>query len=155
MLRRPLRCFLIILSVAIGVSSVICILKASDIAKELLEGELNALGMDGITISCTGNNDNDYLDSSDLKLLESDSLVEHASPTIVEFGQFTAGGNTDSALIWGVGTDCQSVLSINIIDGVEIGEGEINNKANCCLISKEASEKFFNAYKRNFRKCCR
>ncbi len=143
MFRRPLRCFLIILSVAIGVCSVICILKASEIAKELLEGELNALGMDGITISCAGNNEGDYLDSNDLKRLENDNSVVYASPTIVEFGSFITDDGSDSALIWGVGTDCKSVLNIEIIDGEEIGKREVDKKIKSCLISKEAADKYF------------
>lgn len=145
MFRRPLRCILIILSVAIGVSSVICILKASEIAKELLEGELNALGMDGITISCSENNDNKYLNRDDLKLLENDQTVSYASPTIVEFGTYTANAETDTALVWGIGANCAGILSIDIIAGEEIGEREVEDKSNTCLISLEAAKAHFDS----------
>lgn len=143
MFRKPLRCMLIILSVAIGVFSVICIQTASEIAQEFLENELNALGMDGITISCVGNNENKYLNTDDLKILEADHTVAYASPTIVEFGSFTVHEQLDETLIWGIGANCESVLSIEVLTGQEIGEREVNDKALSCLISRKMAIKYF------------
>ncbi|MBQ7288329.1 MAG: ABC transporter permease [Clostridia bacterium] len=143
MFRKPLRCILIILSVAIGVSSVISIMKASEIAQNYLESELNALGMDGITISCTANSENAFLNSEDLEMLENSDAVVYASPTIVEFGTISVDENPDSALIWGIGNDCESVLNIKMLAGSEIGVGEIDEKSKSCLVSREVACKYF------------
>ena len=143
MFRKPLRSVLIILSVAIGVISVLCILKASEIAQTFLENELNALGMDGITISCTVNDENEFLNSEDLHRLESNQAVAYASPTIVDFGTFSIGKEKDDALVWGIGANCASVLSIEIQAGTEIGVGEIESKTPVCLISRESAKQYF------------
>lgn len=143
MFRKPLRSMLIILSVAIGVISVICILKASELAQDFLETELNALGMDGITISCVGNEEDAYLNSADLQRLENNQAVAHASPTIVDFGAFSIDKQTDEALVWGIGANCTSVLSIEMQAGTEIGMEDIQNKASACLISSEAAKQYF------------
>lgn len=138
--RKKLRTFLTVTGIAIGVSSVIIIGAVGSGGRQAVAAQLDALGLNGLSIhpkgTAVGNSDI-RLDQKDVALCRSASGVEEAMPVITQIGNSYLHGQTGSILMWGVGAEAKKVISLNVVHGRMFTEADVNADAMVCLVDED------------------
>jgi putative ABC transport system permease protein len=144
--RKRSRTALTILGIAIGVASVIIIGNISQCGTDALSSELESLGLSGLSISSSKNAENVFLSQNDLSIIKKCDQVEQATPVIMLNTEVTSCKLDSKALIWGVDSKANQIISIHLLYGRLFNQQDINTCANVCLVDEAFSK---NAYSRN------
>lgn len=144
--RKRTRTFLTILGIAIGVASVVIIGNISQCGTDVLSNELDSLGLSGLSITTSPNEQSVALNETDLNVIRNSSEVEQAAPIIVHNTEVSACKISSKALVWGIDTKASQIISINLLYGRMFNNQDINTNANVCLVDEEFSK---SAYLRN------
>lgn len=143
--RKRGRTSLTILGIAIGVASVILIGNISQCGTNVLTTELESLGLGGLAISCnTGTGVS--LDETDLDLVKNCKQVEQATPILMQSTTVAARGEETKALLWGIDTSANQIVSIQIVHGRMFSNKDVRTSANVCLVDEAFSQ---SAYSRD------
>lgn len=135
--RKKLRSILTFCGIAIGVASVIIIGAIGNGATIAVNGQLDSLGINGINISQKRENVNDtnaVMTQNDLKYCLGVKGVDSAMPLIMQEGNATLKGEQKSAMIWGVGSNARSIISLNLKYGKMLTQSQVSSHAKVCLI---------------------
>lgn len=139
--QRKWRTALISLSIAIGVFSVLIISVISENGVNLINSELDSLGICGVSISKTSTEIDDLLSNEDLDNIKKQVYVENATPLITSTGFLK---NFDgSSLVCGIDENAKSVISVETIKGEKIKYSDIISKKMICQIDEKIAEKLF------------
>ena len=117
--QRKGRTALISLSIAIGVFSVLIISIISDNGVNLINGELDSLGICGVSISKTATENEEMLSNDDLDNIKKQYYVESATPIITANG-FLKNNDNSAALVCGIDENARSVISDETVSGEKI-----------------------------------
>lgn len=139
---KPGRAILTIISIVIGVTSVLLINTVSTAGTDVITKELNSLGIDCISITSQ--------DQSEFSLTNDDinNLSEIVGVKDV-YGFYSYGGSvsTDNeksnVIFWGLSDPNNHLLSIELIHGEFLNQNDIDNKLPVCIIDKESAKKYF------------
>lgn len=140
--RKRGRTALTILGIAIGVASVILIGNISQCGTNALTNELESLGLGGLTISCNSEA-NVTLDEEELHLVKECSQVEQATPILMQSTSVSVRNEDTSALLWGIDTSANQIVSIQILYGRMFSNKEVSTAANVCLVDEAFSQKAY------------
>ena len=140
--QRKGRTALISLSIAIGVFSVLIISVISDNGVNLINGELDSLGICGVSISKTATENEDMFSNEDLSNIKRQDYVENATPVITATGYLKNSDNS-AALLCGIDENAKSVISVETVDGEKIKYTDIVSKKEVCQIDEETADKLF------------
>lgn len=143
--RKRVRTSLTILGIAIGVASVIIIGNISQCGTDALNNELESLGLSGLSISAY-KDQSAFLNQSDLVTIEKNEQVEQATPVIMMNTNISACKLNSKALIWGVDTKANQIISIHLLYGRMFNPEDIRSNANVCLVDENFSK---NSYSRS------
>ena len=138
---KKVNTFLVAISIAIGVFSVMLIDIISTNSISIINSELDSLGLSGVSITCE-NSDITYLNNDDLMKLKREKFVESATPIITANG-FLKYSNINKAIICGIDENAKSVISLETTKGRKVNCGDIATNKNVCLIDDETAEKIF------------
>lgn len=144
--RKRLRTILTMMGVSIGVASVIIIGNISQCGTDALTRELDSLGLSGLAISTMGESTHVSLSSSDLDLVRRSEDVEEATPVIMQPTNIQTSRIISKALIWGIDSGANQIISLNVMYGRSIHSGDIQSNAKVCLVDENFSQ---SAYKRS------
>lgn len=136
---KKFRTILTILGVCIGVASVILINTISDMGIKKVNGELDSLGLNGITFSAKGAN----ITNEDLKTVAKQKGVKSVAPILTNKAEISNGFKTQNIILWGIDSNAKQVISVDILYGKAFSEYDISSKNNICLIDKSTSKKLF------------
>lgn len=140
--RQRGRTVLVALSIAIGVFSVLIISVISDNGVELINNELDTLGICGVSISKTSVENDEMLTNEDLIAIKNQKYVESATPVISVTG-YLKNEDVETALVCGIDENANSVISVETVMGKSIEHKDIVAKSMVCQIDENTGEKLF------------
>lgn len=145
LLRKKGRSFLTIIGIAIGVTAVIIISNISQCGTVAVNAELDSLGVGGLSISLdTTNGDSAaVLSDNELSIISNSSYVEKAMPLIFQTGTVSSRGEDTQALLWGIDTNADDVISLKLVYGRFINKGDIAAHSRVCLADESFAEENF------------
>lgn len=141
--RKGVRTFLTLLSIAIGVSSVLIINVISSAGKSAVNHELDSLGVNGIAVSVKQSDGTTGLKNEDLNILRERTDVAEATPVITKMGAVSAGGQSSNTMIWGIDSGANQVISLEMTYGREINAADVAGRSNVCLVDADTAEQLY------------
>ena len=139
--QRKGRTVLISLSIAIGVFSVLIISVIIENGVNLINGELDSLGICGVSISKTSTEIDDLFSTEDLNNIKKQVYVENATPLITTTVFLK---NFDGAsLVCGIDENAKSVISVETVKGEKIKYSDIVAKNMICQIDEKTADELF------------
>ena len=141
--RKRTRTSLTILGIAIGVASVIIIANISQCGTDALTTELDSLGLSGISISSKQNGQGASLTEDDILSIRKISQVGQVSPLLVENTDVTLRNEREGALLWGIDSGANDIISLQVIYGRLFTKKDISTSANVCLVDEAFSRSVY------------
>lgn len=141
-IRGRVRALLTALSIAIGVSSVMLISTLGDSGTMVINGELDKLGINGITLyanKSTGAEDLQVADA--MKIEESVPEIESAQPLVIEMGSYRLKNKQGSIVLWGVDANIQEILGVEILYGRMPNASDVKFSKNVVVIDQALAQK--------------
>lgn len=135
--RKKFRSIITISGIVIGVASVIIISAIGNSAKNSVTAQLDNLGINGINISQQKENmydTNAMLSDEDLKICKKIKGVKNAMPLIMQAGNAVLRGQQKNALLWGVDSSAEDMISLKISYGKMFSKSQVESHAKVCLI---------------------
>jgi putative ABC transport system permease protein len=135
--RKKIRTVLTVLGIAVGVASVILIGSMGQSGKIAVSQQLENLGISGLAIRPQTNFNSSYVSSLGEKDVDACSAVpgvESAMPVIMHTGVSQLHGSIQNVLVWGVGKDAESIISLKLLYGRMFSKADIKSSAKVCLV---------------------
>ena len=143
--RKKLRSSLTILGITIGVASVILIGNIGQCGTQAVNAEVNSLGLGGLTISAGSQEGGEAgLTLEDLKTIRKTASVEEAAPVIMQNTKIGYRNEQMDALVWGIDTKASQVISLQVLYGRSISNGDVNTCANVCMVDQNFARAAYN-----------
>lgn len=130
------RTILTVLSIAIGVFSVVIISAISTMGKDAINYELDSLGIGGVVIS-TLDKSNGAIFPNDLDTVKGFDSVDAATPVMMNISTGIVRSNGSEIALWGVNSDASRVIKIDLLHGRLINESDVSSCSNVCVIDRE------------------
>lgn len=141
--RKRFRSFLTIASIAIGVASVVLIGSIGEIGKQTISDELNSLGLGSLTVSADQKFTRQKMDQRDLELIRDLPSVKSATPVVVNFSSIRMRGLVANAMLWGVDSEGDQLISLKSQHGRLLNEADIAGAADVCVIDANVAQMFY------------
>lgn len=141
--RRRLRTFLTVLSITIGVSSVVIISSVGQMGKAFLNDELQNLGISGIALSANRGLDNGTLSASDLEAVMAMGVTEAATPLIIEYSKLRYRTQIEETVLWGIDSNAGEMANLDVVYGRLLNRYDVLGATETCLISEKVAEKIY------------
>lgn len=141
--RSRARAWLTGLSIAIGVSSVMLISSLGDSGQKVITNELDKLGINGITVYST-NTEINPLTAEDAEYLENTMPeVACALPLVIEYGSYRLKNIQGNTVVWGVDSEIDRVLDIELLHGRLPNRTDIQFGGNVAVIDDALAQKTY------------
>lgn len=125
---------LTILSVSVGVMSVVIIASMGAGSSMFLMDEIEAIGIDGLLVS----SDKNETDADTVQLLyENIEFISEATPLTFDYGTYRIKNNTNEAVIVGIGKDFAGALNADILFGRFPNEKDIEYFEEVAVVDEE------------------
>lgn len=143
--RKKGRSFLTIIGIAIGVTAVIIISSISQCGTIAVNSELDSLGVGGLSISLDSTNGDSgaVLSNNELDIIKNSSYVDKAMPLIFQTGTVSSRGENTQALLWGIDSNADDVISLKLMYGRFINKGDIASRSRVCLTDESYAKDNF------------
>lgn len=141
--RKGIRTLLTISSISIGVASALLINVISTAGTIAINNELDSFGINGISLSGVKKNGTSVVENKDLDIIRQLPEVENAMPVITVMGHLSTGGENLNAMIWGIDSGSDQVISLETKYGREISRTDVIAKSNVCLIDSETARSIY------------
>ncbi len=133
--RQPSRSLLTVLSIAIGVFSVLLTGTIGDLGGSAVQKELNSLGMSGITLQ-TRKDSGCSLTGTELDAIRESAGVAGATPLNYAYTQIAARGSTIDGVVWGVDSAVTRIIALNLLYGRSISREDVLSARRVCLVEQ-------------------
>lgn len=141
-IRKKGRSFLTVLGISIGIMSVIIISNISSCGMNILNNELDSLGLGGILIS--GNMSEKLqrvgLSQDELDIIQKSKNVKTASPIIMKNVEVFSKEDSKEVLAWGIDSRANQIVSLNTVFGRTINKADVKQGKNVCMIDQNFSK---------------
>lgn len=144
--RRSGRAILTILGIAIGVASVVMIGNISQCGSDALTGELDSLGLGGLTISAVSGQESAKLTETELDDIRNSQGVSEATPVLMQNVTIYSTLSSSNAFLWGIDSNAHDIISLSVLYGRLISKSDVKSAANVCLVDESFAQ---SAYKRS------
>ena len=141
--RKKFRTSLTIISIAIGVASVVLISTIGEVGKKAMNEELNGLGIGSISISVDKQRTDILLNESDLTAIGKIDDVESAVPIMMQYSSVSMRGLIANVAIWGIDAGVDQIFSLKSRYGKLFSKGEVASGANVCLVDTNTALGFY------------
>lgn len=135
------RTVLTIISIIIGVMSVIIVNSVSETGKVLVNTELDNMGLNGIILA-TDNGDS-LITQDDIINLKKIDGVKSAIPLIIKSGKYCIFNRRYSGYIYGMADSKNQVFNLTTVFGRDFTKSELKNGGDVCQIDKELAVSLF------------
>lgn len=135
--RKKIKNLLTIISISVGIISITIISIISSTGTNLIENELNTLGINGISISY--NNSTEFLDNDDLDTIRTIKNVENAMPILMSQGKISVNGSLPTGIFWGIDTQGEQTISIKIISGRYFNPFDVLQSQKVCILDEDTA----------------
>lgn len=147
------RCFLTMLGIIIGVSSVITMLAIGQGSKRSIQAQISEMGSNVIMVFPGNRQAGGVRLSADemqtLKLQdyhsikEKATLVSHVSPMVSSSGQFIYGAKNTPSTLYGVAPDYLDIRMLEVERGEMFAEEDIESIAKVCVVGQTVVDNLF------------
>ena len=142
--RKKIRSFLTILGVSIGVASVIVIGNISQCGSSAITGELDSLGLGGLTITSNSSNSTPcFLSYDELKVIKQNNYVKQASPIMMQNTNVYTGFNQTNSFLWGIDSKVNQIISLQVLYGRGINSSDVKSYSNVCMVDQNFSKAMY------------
>ncbi|MEE1280249.1 MAG: ABC transporter permease [Oscillospiraceae bacterium] len=129
---RKLKLLFPVLGVVVGVMSVVVISSVGAIGKELVGREVKGLGLGGLMISASL--PEKALTEDELEYLRASQAVSSATAVIYNASTIENRNGERPCVLWGVDDSTSQIMSLELVYGREISQGDIYCEENVCLV---------------------
>lgn len=129
--RKRLRTWLTISSIAIGTAMVVLVIGIGSIGTNAVNGELESMGIDGLSVSATKG-----LSVSALTSIRCLSTVRQAMPLSLQFASAIAGEGTYSVVGCGIDAGADQVISLQLLHGRLLSAQDVAAQAAVCVVDE-------------------
>ncbi len=144
--RRSGRISLTILGIAIGVTSVVLIGNISQCGSDALTGELDSLGLGGLSVSMSSTSEGGRLTETELENVRAADGVAEATPVLMQNASISSVLSSSSAFLWGIDSTAEDIISLQVLYGRLISKSDVKAASNVCLVDESFAQ---SAYKRD------
>ncbi|WP_040197357.1 ABC transporter permease [Candidatus Soleaferrea massiliensis] len=141
--RKKTRTLLTVISIAIGVCSVVIISSIADIGKNTLNEEIDSFGIGSMTIRADTRQDDIKLYESDLDYIREKAYVEDAIPIMMNYTSAKMRGVSTDCAVWGIDSTANQVISIQNMFGRMINAFDVQSKSNVCLVDESYAQRIY------------
>ncbi len=141
--RKGGRSLLTVISIAIGVTSVVLIGSIGEIGKREIDQELSSMGLGSIAVSADQKLTTQKMDRTDLQLLQSYPDVQSAVPIVTQLSTIRMRGMIANAMVWGISEENTQLISLETRHGRKFREADLLGKADVCLVDSRVAELFY------------
>lgn len=139
---KPARTILTILSIVIGVTSVLLINTVSTAGTDMISNELNSLGIDCISIT-SKDTDEFLLTNKDITNLSKINGVKNVYGFYSHGGAISSHNTNGNVIFWGLSDPDNHLLSIELLYGEFINHNDISKGLPVCIIDKDTAINYF------------
>ncbi len=141
LLENKLRFILTVISIAVGVTSVLTVNSVSNFGAEALSEELDSLGMNGLIVS--PENDGTTLKKEETDIISRIDGVSVTAPVTISTSRVSSGAVDSSALVWGIDEKAKSVVSFDLMYGRLIDKSDIMMNKSVCVLEESLAKEIF------------
>lgn len=144
--RKRFRSILTICGIVIGVASVILIGAIGNGAKFAVNQQLDGLGINGIDITAQKGSYDDLgatLSSEDLGFCKGVNGVTAVMPLIMQEGNAALRGMQKDALVWGVDSNAETIISLKLAYGRMLSHSQVQNHEKVCLVGNDFAQEIY------------
>lgn len=141
--RKRIRTALTILGISIGVASVILIGNIAQMGTDTITGEMDSLGLSGLSITASGKETSAALDDDDLNLIKGMDAVKQAAPVLMISTEISSRDQDIQAMVWGVDSNAGEIISLQPVYGRLINRNDVRTGASVCLIDEQFAVKTY------------
>ena len=139
--RKWSRTLLTVSSITVGVSMVAIVSMISTMGKQVVNQELDSLGVNGLSVSSSG--DNTLLDEGTLEIIRNLSGVDTAMPLMIEYANATLRESCENSLICGIDSGATQAISLTLKHGRLISQGDVRGAAMVCVVDETVARKAY------------
>ncbi len=140
--RNKERTLLTLLSISIGVTSVIAVIYLGQSGSNTISSEMDSLGMGGIMIGLSDYSAQDTLSDTEVALIENQSSVECVAPLVFESTSASMYNTKQNVYLWGIDCNANETISLELINGRFFNQYDIHSESQVCMIDESLIETF-------------
>ncbi len=142
--RGKMRTVLTMLSITIGIASVLLVSSIGSSGEAVIIRELKKLGLDGLTVYKSEGKGESILVAEDAERLKKRfSEIEAAIPVVLEIGTYKMNQQQGNTVLLGVGGAADSVYDVKILHGRIPNESEVRANKRIAIIDDELALKTY------------
>lgn len=141
--RKKTRSLLTILGVAIGVMSVVIITSIGDVGKEVINKELNSMGIDGLTVGVDQTTSAVSLTDKELSIINGDSNIKKAMPIMMQFTKAYSHSKETKCVVLGVDEKATEFASLKVLYGRMINSNDVLSESNVCVVDESYAKMMY------------
>ena len=142
--RKKSRTWLTILSIAVGVASVILISSIGAIGTQTVNREIDELGIGALTVSSNSlGTDQIALGEEHLNFLRIQSQVAEAVPVLTEKARVEMRGLLADGMIWGIDAGAKQIFNLDLQYGRLFRKEDILSGQKICLVDETMAQAFY------------
>ena len=142
--RKKLRSILTILSIGIGVASVVLVGSIGNIGKDTITQEIESFGIGSLSVSVdTSKDSRAKLSEQQLSMIQTIPGVSDANPILMEYTQASMCGLTGSCVAWGVEGGNEQIISFSLLHGRLLDEEDVNACAKVCVLDENMAKAYY------------
>lgn len=142
--RKKSRTWLTILSIAVGVASVILISSIGAIGTQTVNREIDELGIGALTVSSNRlGTDQIALGEEHLNFLRIQSQVAEAVPVLTEKARVEMRGLLADGMIWGIDAGAKQIFNLDLQYGRLFRKEDVLSGQKICLVDETMAQAFY------------
>ena len=142
--RKKSRTWMTILSIAVGVASVILISSIGAIGTQTVNREIDELGIGALTVSSNSlGADQIALGEEHLNFLRIQSQVAEAVPVLTEKARVEMRGLLADGMIWGIDAGAKQIFNLDLQYGRLFRKEDILSGQKICLVDETMAQAFY------------
>ena len=140
--RKKSRSWLTILSIAVGICSVLLISVIGETGKAAINQEIDSFGIGGLTLSASSLLSLP-LGEEEQALIDSLPEVESTQPILLSYSPASARGLQTQAAVWGIGAGKNQTIGLELLHGRLLTSSDITQEKNLCLMDEVFAKALF------------
>ena len=144
--RKRIRTLLTILSIAIGVCSVVIIGSIGESGKEMVNAELDNLGLGGLSICANFKTGPAEVTAEHVNTIKKYPSVEAVMPLMLDYSEINIKDAPTQSIICGIDSGAKQVISLELLHGRVISRADVGAGANVCMVDETLAK---SVYKRS------
>ncbi len=142
--RKKSRAFLTILSISVGVASVVLISSIGAVGTQMVNQEMDSLGLGALTVSIDSlTGENVELGENHLAFLRTQPQIVEAVPILTKKAKIQMRGLSADGMIWGVDAGAKQIFNLDLQFGRLLRKEDIRSSKKVCLIDETMAQAFY------------